>query len=142
NDRLLTEHEHVERIAVLAVGPGQEAVIGGVVDRAVEHAIDAQQARRLVQLVLDLRALGNLDHDVHTPHALGLQGHVVPGMHRAASVQHPRYSMDPRRRTESTAASISMASRSASSCSTRAFPGFPATWATPRRSISPCATTA
>ncbi len=32
DDRLPAQHEHVQRIAVLAVRPGQEAVVGRVMD--------------------------------------------------------------------------------------------------------------
>jgi hypothetical protein len=55
--RFLAEHERVERIAVVAVGARDEAVVGGIVHRAVEHAIEPQQPGLLVQLVLVLAAL-------------------------------------------------------------------------------------
>src|SRR5262245_15154889 len=36
----LAEHEYVERVVVVAVGPRQEAVIGWVMDGAEQHAVD------------------------------------------------------------------------------------------------------
>ena len=62
-DGLLPEHQRVERIAIVAVGPRDEAVVGGIVHGAVEHAIETEQPRLLVQLVLVLAALGDFDHD-------------------------------------------------------------------------------
>src|ERR687891_5049 len=53
----------VERIAVRAVRPRQESVVRGVVHCAREHAVDHEHASSLVQLVLDLRALRDLDDD-------------------------------------------------------------------------------
>ena len=80
--RLLAEHQRVQRVAVVAEGPGDEAVVGGIVNGAVEHAVEAQQPRLLVQLVLVLAALGNLDDygkrrlDERVVHVA-----VVPGVH-------------------------------------------------------------
>ena len=59
--RLLAQDEGVERIAVVAVGAGDEAVVGRVVDGAVEHAVEPQQARFLVELVLVLAAHRHFD---------------------------------------------------------------------------------
>jgi hypothetical protein len=41
-DRLLAEDEDVQGVAVVAVGAGDEAVIRGVVDRAVEDAVQLE----------------------------------------------------------------------------------------------------
>src|SRR3954468_18559215 len=60
-DRLLSQHQHVERIAVVAVGARDEAVVGGIVDGAVKHPIETQQPRFLVQLVLVRAPFRDLD---------------------------------------------------------------------------------
>src|SRR6185436_4814357 len=84
-DRLLSEHQDVERIAVQAIRLWQEAVVRGVVDRTVQDPVDPQEARGLVELVLHLRALRNLDDG---PEA-GLDGvhqlDVVPGVYHIRS---------------------------------------------------------
>ena len=41
-DRLLPQHERVERIAVVAERPRDEPVVGGVVDGAIEDPIEPQ----------------------------------------------------------------------------------------------------
>ena len=86
--RLVAEHQHVERIAVLAVGARHESVVRRVDDRAVEDAIDAQEAALLVELVFHARATRDLDHDVE-PLVRGVRVdlEVVPwmGRHRATS---------------------------------------------------------
>ena len=61
--RLLPEHQRVERIAVVAERARDEAVVGGIVHGAVQHAVEPQQAGLLVQLVLVLAALRNFDDD-------------------------------------------------------------------------------
>ena len=65
-DFLRTEHQHVQRIAVVAVGAGNEAVVGGVVGGGVEHPVQDDKPGFLIQLVLLLAALGNLNdrHEV------------------------------------------------------------------------------
>jgi hypothetical protein len=57
----LPEDEDVERVAVVAVRPGDEAVVGGVVHRAEEHPVDLEEPRLLVELVFDARPLRDLD---------------------------------------------------------------------------------
>jgi hypothetical protein len=72
----------MKRIAVPAERPRDEAVVGGVIDGAVEHAIEPQQSRLLVQLVLVLAALGNFDDDRKPVGDDGLVDvTVVPGVH-------------------------------------------------------------
>ena len=46
------EHQHVQRVAVVAVGPGDKAIVGGVMGGGVQNAVQDDQARLLVQLVL------------------------------------------------------------------------------------------
>jgi hypothetical protein len=81
-DGLLAEHERVERIPVVAVGARDEAVVGRVVHRAVEDAVEAQQPCLLIELVLVLAAFGNLDDDRKCVLDDGVVDvAVVPGMH-------------------------------------------------------------
>src|SRR5206468_3844823 len=82
--RLLAEHEHVEGVAVLAVGLRQEAVVRRVVHGGVQHAIEPEQARALVELVLHLRALGNLDDRAEVTLDVVAQLDVVPWVHSTA----------------------------------------------------------
>src|SRR5574341_1143540 len=81
SERLLAEHEHVERITVVAVGLGDESIVRGIVDRRVEHAVGAEKAGRLVELVLDLRALRDLHDRVEELARVGPPRHVVPRVH-------------------------------------------------------------
>src|SRR5256886_16473715 len=82
--RLLTEHKHVERVAVLAVGLREEAVVRRVVHGRVQHAVQPQQARALVELVLHLRALGDLDDRAEVMLDVVAQLDVVPRVHSTA----------------------------------------------------------
>ena len=63
HDRLLHEDEHVQRVAVARVRLRDEAVVGRVMHRRVEDAIEHQEPGLLVQLVLALRPLRDLDDD-------------------------------------------------------------------------------
>ena len=80
-DRLLHQHEDVERVVVLAVGARDEPVVRRVVDGAVQHAIEPQQAGRLVDLVLEVRAARNLDHRRQPRREVGGKLDVVDRMH-------------------------------------------------------------
>src|SRR5438445_143021 len=82
--RLLTEHKHVERVAVLAVGLREEAVVRRVVHGRVQHAVQPQQARALVELVLHLRALGDLDDRAEVTLDVVAQLDIVPRVHSTA----------------------------------------------------------
>ena len=65
--RLADEHERVERVAVLAERPLDEAVVGRVAHRGEEAPVEHDVARLGVDLVLVPRAHRHLDedHDVH-----------------------------------------------------------------------------
>ena len=78
---LAAQYEHVERVAVVGEGARDKPVAGGVHRRGVQHAVQPQYARRLVQLVLALRALLDLDiaHKVFRLDARGVD--VVPDIH-------------------------------------------------------------
>src|SRR5581483_2941965 len=55
--RLLDDHERVERVAVSRERVGDEAVVGRIMHRGEQHAIEPDAAGRLVELVLGARAL-------------------------------------------------------------------------------------
>ena len=78
----LLDRLELERVTVVAVAARHEPVVGGVVHGAVEDPIHAQHAARLVELVLDPRALRDLDH--HVDAAVG-EG-VRHGRHGATAV--------------------------------------------------------
>ena len=78
HDVLLAVDQDVERIPVVAVGAGHEAVVGRVVDRAEEDAVHAQEPARLVQLVLHLGAGGDLDDGRDGLLHVAGELHVVP----------------------------------------------------------------
>src|SRR5262249_684869 len=82
-----TEYQDIDRIAVVAIGARHEAVIRRIMNGAVKDAIHPQQARGLIEFVLDLRAFGNLD--VRREPFLWLLGqrNIMPGMytHRKSS---------------------------------------------------------
>ena len=107
-DGLLTQHQRVERVAVVAEGARDEAVVGGIVHGAVEYAVEPQQAGLLVQLVLVLAAHRNFDDDgEHLLDHMVVNVDVVPSVHAFSlsrkrnggsrhSSRHPGAS-DPRR---------------------------------------------
>ena len=59
----LAEHQRVERVAIFAEGAGNEAVVGGIVDGAVQYPVELQQAGLLVELVLVLAPHRHFDDD-------------------------------------------------------------------------------
>ena len=78
----LRQHQRVERIPIVAERPRDEAVVGGIVDGAVKHAIEPEKARLLVQLVLVGAAFRNLDDDgKRRLDERVVYVAVVPGMH-------------------------------------------------------------
>jgi hypothetical protein len=63
DQRLLEEDQRIERIAVAAERVLDEAVVGGVVHRGVQDAIEPQPPGVVVHLVLVAAALRDLDDD-------------------------------------------------------------------------------
>src|SRR5688500_10138678 len=78
--RLVHEHEDVARVAILVQRSRDEAVITGIVHRGVEHAVEAQQAGVLVELVLVATAGGDLDHRRDFLRRVSARRKVAPGM--------------------------------------------------------------
>ncbi|MQW74414.1 D-alanyl-D-alanine carboxypeptidase/D-alanyl-D-alanine-endopeptidase [Nocardioides sp. dk4132] len=68
--RLLQQHEGVERVAVLAEGLLDVAVVGRVLRRREERAVQAQPAGLVVHLVLVPLALGDLHQHVELEHVI------------------------------------------------------------------------
>ena len=62
--RLLQKHQSVQGIAVLSERVVDEPVVVGVAGRGEEHAVQADAARLVVELVLVAIALRDLDGDV------------------------------------------------------------------------------
>ena len=67
--RFLAEHQHVERIVVFGQRLRNETVVGRIVHRRVQHAVQLDQAALLVQFVLHAGAERNLDDRVEIPAA-------------------------------------------------------------------------
>ena len=79
---LAAQHQHVQRVAVIGPGTGNEAVVGGVVGRGVEDTVQPQHTGILVHLVFVLGALFDLDD---RPEILGLyprRRDIMPNVHR------------------------------------------------------------
>ena len=81
-ERFRTQHEHIERVAVGPKRLGDEAVIGRVVRRGVQHAVEDDIAGFLVQLVFLFAALADLDH------ADEVLGRDAPGVQVVPDVVH------------------------------------------------------
>ncbi len=60
-NRFLADDQRIEGVAIVAEGSGDETVIGGIVDGAVQDAIQTEQTSFLVQFVLVLTPLRDLD---------------------------------------------------------------------------------
>ena len=67
------QHQHVERVAVLAEGVLEEAVVRGVPERRVQDAVEEHAAGAVVDLVLDAAAAGDLDDGVVRAHVVLLR---------------------------------------------------------------------
>ena len=78
--RLLAQHQDVQRIVVFRQGLRDEAVVGRIVDRRVEDAVQLEQPRFLVQLVLDARPHRDLDDRRELGGQMLSGSHVVPGV--------------------------------------------------------------
>ena len=79
---MVNSERHVQRVAVIGPGAGNEAVVGGIVSRGVEDTVQPQHTGVLVHLVLVLGALFDLDD---RPEILGLYprgGNIMPNIHR------------------------------------------------------------
>jgi hypothetical protein len=68
------QDEAVERVAVVAEGRGDKAVVAGVVDGRVEVAVEAEDVQFLVVLVLVDALVGDLDDGVDDVGTLGADG--------------------------------------------------------------------
>ncbi len=60
---LLAQDQSIERISVVAIRARNEAVVGRIVHGAVEHPVETQEARLLVEFVFVGAALGDFDDD-------------------------------------------------------------------------------
>jgi hypothetical protein len=58
----LHQDEDVERVMVLAVSLGDEAVVVGVDDGGVEDTVNVEETGDLVEFVFDFRTARNLDN--------------------------------------------------------------------------------
>ena len=102
HDRLLADHQRVERVAVVAEGARDEAVVGGIVDGAVSTRSSLQQPGFLVELVLVLAPHRDFDDDrERLLDEVVVHVDVVPRVHHrapgcGAAVRHPVILVPPR----------------------------------------------
>mgnify|MGYP003542348471 CR=1 FL=1 len=61
--RLAHEHQGIERVAVASQRAVDESVVGRIMNRAVEHTVEAKQSRLFVELVLVGAGLRDFDND-------------------------------------------------------------------------------
>ena len=85
---LLQQDEGIQRITVLAQGVVDEAIVVRVAGRGEEHAVEADAARLMIQLVLIATATRNLDRDVelHGLHNASLLLISVSGVRRMLTI--------------------------------------------------------
>lgn len=82
DDAFLAEHQHIERVAVLGIGAGDEPVVCRIVGGGVQDAVEPEQAGFLVHLVFVFAALGNFDDRGKILGADARRGDVMPDVHR------------------------------------------------------------
>ena len=61
-DGLRAEHQHVERVAVVCVGARDKAVVGRIVRRGIQHAIQTQQTRCFIHFIFVFAAALDFNH--------------------------------------------------------------------------------
>ena len=88
-DGRVAEDEHVQRVAVVRQRAGQKAVVGGIDRGSIEHAVEPQQPRFLVQLIFFLAALRDLDERLEVLFRDPRLRDVVPDIH--ADLRRPPF---------------------------------------------------
>jgi len=83
HDRLLAQHQDVQRILVGAVAAGDEAVVGRIMDARKEHTVDADHAAGFIEFVFYFGAFGDLDDGREVFRQLVAVGQIVPWIHWA-----------------------------------------------------------
>jgi len=76
----LAEHEDIERIIIFCQRLRDETVVGGIINRRIEDAIQLNESARFIQFVLDARNEWDLDDAVEFLWKLVAGSHVVPRM--------------------------------------------------------------
>ena len=99
-DHLAAKHQHVQRVVVVRIGAGNQAVVGGIVGGGVQDAVQNQGTRFLVQLVFFLAALFDLDDGDKVLRRDAGRGNVMP------DIAHNRCSFHDGKRTERYASAI------------------------------------
>ena len=78
------QHQHIQRVAVIGECARNKAVVGGVVGRGVENAVELEHTGLLVHLVFVLAALGYLDTGDKIVALYSLRSYVVPYVHHGS----------------------------------------------------------
>src|SRR5688572_27589014 len=76
--RLVDPHQHVERIPVFVKRAGNETVVARVVHGGIQHAVETDQPRPLVELVLVAAAARDLDDRRDLLRRMNAGGEIVP----------------------------------------------------------------
>ncbi len=77
----LAQHEDIQRVAILAQRLRNEAVVDGIGHGGIKHAVQAQQARGFVHLVLGAAATADFHHTMNPLRNGRTRRNVMPGMH-------------------------------------------------------------
>ena len=62
---LFDDHQHIDRVAIIGECFRNETIVRGIVNRAIEHAVEAKYAALLIEFIFIPAAAGNLDDGLY-----------------------------------------------------------------------------
>ena len=80
HDRILAEHEDIERIIIFGQRLRDEAIVRRIVDGGIEDAVELDQSAGFVEFVFHTGSKWDLDHAIKFLRKLVAGSHVVPRM--------------------------------------------------------------
>ena len=84
-DDLTGEHQHIQRVVIICVSAGDQAIIGGIMRGGIEDAVQNQMARFLVQLVFLFAPFFDFDYSDKIVLGNAGRGNIMPDI---AHVSH------------------------------------------------------